>query len=80
MLTDIRISKINNKTPGTAALIKKGAVFLLDEATSMNKLSLEAIDRKMQEIRGNTNIMGNAVVLLSGDFRQTLPVIAREIL
>ncbi|RYE13994.1 MAG: hypothetical protein EOP45_20325, partial [Sphingobacteriaceae bacterium] len=52
-------------------------MFLLDEATSMNKLSLEAIDRKMQEIRGNTNIMGNAVVLLSGDFRQTLPVVAR---
>lgn len=68
---------IKTYNSGAATLLKKGAVFILDEATSMNKLSLEAIDRTMQEIRGNCNLMGNATMLLSGDFRQTLPVIAR---
>jgi len=43
-----------------------------------HKKSLEAIHRTMQDLRGNQNIFGGALILLSGDFRQTLPVIPRS--
>lgn len=32
----------------------------------------------MQDLNGNDKLFGSAVILLSGDFRQTLPVISRS--
>ena len=39
---------------------------------------MEALDRTMKDLRENTQLFGGALILLSGDFRQTLPVIARS--
>jgi len=39
-----------------------------------NKVLLEALNRTLQDLRGNILIMGGLTLLLSGDFRQTLPV------
>ncbi|KAG8235349.1 hypothetical protein J437_LFUL015858 [Ladona fulva] len=44
----------------------------------MHMKGLEALDRTMKDLRGNNRIMGGAVVVLAGDFRQTLPVIPRS--
>ncbi|KAG8235757.1 hypothetical protein J437_LFUL015378 [Ladona fulva] len=46
-----------------------------DECTMMHKKGLEALDRTMKDLSGNNWIMGGAVVVLAGDFHQTLPVI-----
>ncbi|KAJ8895238.1 hypothetical protein PR048_000563 [Dryococelus australis] len=46
-----------------------------DECTMAHKKSLEALDRTMQDLRNNQNRFGGAMILLAGDFRQTLPVI-----
>lgn len=43
-----------------------------------NKKSVEAFHRTMQDLRGNQQLFGGALILLSGDFRQTLPVIPRS--
>ncbi|XP_045446561.1 uncharacterized protein LOC123654719 [Melitaea cinxia] len=43
-----------------------------------HKKSLEAMDRTLQELRKNSEIMGGALLILSGDFRQTLPVIPKS--
>ncbi|XP_026467789.1 uncharacterized protein LOC113371377 [Ctenocephalides felis] len=43
-----------------------------------HKMSLEALDRTLKDLRDNQNIFGGAMILLSGDFRQTLPVIPRS--
>jgi ATP-dependent DNA helicase PIF1 len=43
-----------------------------------HKKALEALDRALQDIRGNNRPMGGAVTVLAGDFRQTLPVIPRS--
>ncbi|XP_055905316.1 uncharacterized protein LOC129940839 [Eupeodes corollae] len=44
-----------------------------------HKRSLEAlINRTLKDLRGNQNIFGGAIILLSGGFRQTLPVIPRS--
>lgn len=43
-----------------------------------HKLSLEALDRTLKDLRGNQELFGGVLILLAGDFRQTLPVIARS--
>ncbi|CAF4683798.1 unnamed protein product, partial [Didymodactylos carnosus] len=42
-----------------------------------HRQALEALDRTVQDLRGNGKHMGGVVVLLAGDFRQTLPVIPK---
>lgn len=42
-----------------------------------HKNSLEALDRTLKDLNDNTRLFGGALLLLSGDFRQTLPVIPR---
>lgn len=43
-----------------------------------HKKSLEALDRTLKDLRSNNNRFGGAMILLAGDFRQTLPVIPRS--
>lgn len=43
-----------------------------------HKKALEALDRTVRDLRRNARIFGGALILLSGDFRQTLPVISRS--
>ncbi|CAF1658077.1 unnamed protein product, partial [Didymodactylos carnosus] len=43
-----------------------------------HRQALEALDRTLQDLRGNGKHMCGVVVLLAGDFRQTLPVIPKE--
>ncbi|UYV80663.1 hypothetical protein LAZ67_19001307 [Cordylochernes scorpioides] len=45
--------------------------------TMAHKIALEALDRTLQDIRDDPQPMGGLVVLLAGDFRQTLPVVTR---
>ncbi|GBN25346.1 hypothetical protein AVEN_81905-1 [Araneus ventricosus] len=47
------------------------------EISKMHKHGLKAIDRTLQDLRGNKDLMGGLIVVLAGDFRQTLPVIPR---
>ena len=42
------------------------------------KKSLEALDRTMKDLRNHQNRFGGAMILLAGDFCQTLPVIPRS--
>lgn len=42
-----------------------------------HKLAFEALNLTLKDLRGNNQLMGGILLLLSGDFRQTLPVIPR---
>jgi ATP-dependent DNA helicase PIF1 len=42
-----------------------------------HKRALEAINISLQDIKGNNKIMGGIITVLSGDFRQTLPIIRK---
>lgn len=53
-------------------------IIVWDECTMAHKKSIEALDRTMKDIRNNTNLFGGVLILLAGDFRQTLPVIPRS--
>lgn len=61
-----------------ATVLKICKIIVWDECTMAHKKSIEALDRTLRDIRECDKIMGNALILLSGDFRQTLPVIPRS--
>lgn len=61
-----------------ATVLKLCRLGVIDESTMLNKQSLEALDRTLKDLRGINEPMGGALILLSGDFRQTLPVIRRS--
>ena len=52
-------------------------MIIWDESTMAHKRALEALDRTLQDLRDNRAQMGGLAVVLSGDFRQTLPVIPK---
>nr|XP_042903462.1 uncharacterized protein LOC122270396 [Parasteatoda tepidariorum] len=65
------------KHSGIAEVLRKCKIIIWDECTMAHKHSLEALDRSLKDIKDNTRLSGGALLLLSGDFRQTLPVIPR---
>lgn len=60
-----------------AAVLKICKLIVWDEAPMTHKEYMGALDRLLRDIRGNDQLMGNVLIVLAGDFRQTLPVIPR---
>ena len=60
-----------------AELLRKCKLIVWDECTMSHKQAFEALDRTLRDLRSNNFLMGGVPVLLSGDFRQTLPIISR---
>jgi hypothetical protein len=67
-----------SKGSGQAKVLQFCSAIIWDECTMSHKRALEAVDRLLQDIRGNKLLMGGTVLVLAGDFRQTLPVIPRS--
>ncbi|XP_036340418.1 ATP-dependent DNA helicase pif1-like [Rhagoletis pomonella] len=67
-----------SKNSGMAIVLKSCKIIIWDECTMAHKKSLEALDRTLRDFRGKDQPMGGALILLAGDFRQTLPVIPRS--
>jgi len=58
--------------------MKSAKVLILDEAPMLHRYNIEALDRYLKELTGKRlEFFGGKLVLLSGDFRQILPVIPR---
>lgn len=74
--TDTIVCNIKKKTP-KAELLKKADILIWDEISMMNRKGVEAVHRTLQDIRENECLMGGILVILAGDFRQTLPVVKR---
>ncbi|CAF3348294.1 unnamed protein product [Rotaria sp. Silwood2] len=66
-----------SKGIGEAKVLQECKLIVWDECTMAHRQALEARDRTLQDLRGNGKLMGGAVLLLAGDFRQTLPVIPK---
>lgn len=67
-----------SKNSAMAKVLQKSEIIIWDECTMSNKKALEALDRTMRDLRNSQRIFGGALILLSGDFRQTLPIIPRS--
>jgi hypothetical protein len=62
-----------------ATVLKHCKIIVWDECTMAHKHSLEAFNRTLKDIKNNDKLFGNTLLLLSGDFRQTFPVIPHSI-
>ena len=58
-----------------AKLIMMALIIVIDEATMLNNLLLQALDECLRDIMQTDEPFGGKVLVLCGDFRQTLPVI-----
>ncbi|XP_067950263.1 ATP-dependent DNA helicase PIF2-like [Watersipora subatra] len=65
------------KNSGTAQLLQRCVLIVWDECTMSHKLAFEALNLTLKDLRENNRLFGGVPLLLSGDFRQTLPVIQR---
>ena len=73
-------SELNGgKTKGPIAeLIKKTDLMIIDEVTMGSKLMFETIDRSLRKLRNEPNKpFGGITLVLSGDWRQCLPVVPK---
>lgn len=66
------------KQSSMSTLLKHCKIIIWDECTMAHKHSLEALNRTLKDIKNNDKLFGGTLLLLSGDFRQTLPVIPRS--
>ena len=60
-----------------AKILEVCELIVWDECTMAHRHALEALNNTLQDLRGNGENMGGVVVLLAGDFRQTLPVVPK---
>ena len=58
-----------------AKLVEMARLIVIDEATMLNNMLLEALDVCLRDIMNTDVPFGGKVPVLCGDFRQTLPVI-----
>jgi hypothetical protein len=66
------------KQSSMATVLKQCKIIIGDECTMAHKHSLEALNRTLKDLKDNDKLFGGTLVLLSGDFSQTLPVIPRS--
>ena len=58
-----------------ATLLKYSKILIMDEASSTSKHVYSCVDKFLRDARRRPNVpFGGMVVLLTGDFRQTLPI------
>ena len=58
-----------------AKLIEIAKIIVIDEAPMLHRFQLEALDRTLQDIMNDDKPFGGKILILSGDFRQTLAVL-----
>ena len=55
--------------------IRHAKMLIFDEATMAPHNAIACINRLLQQIMRNNNPFGGKIIILGGDFRQTLPVV-----
>ncbi len=66
------------KQDDLAMLIRQTKLILWDEAPMTNKFAFETVDQTLRDLIDRNEPFGGIVFVMSGDFRQVLPVIPRD--
>jgi ATP-dependent DNA helicase PIF1 len=66
-----------SKGTGEAKILQECELIVWDECTMSHRQALEALDRTLQDLRGNGKLLGGVLIPLADDFCQTLPVIPK---
>lgn len=76
-LNETSVSKMK-QTSLKAHSLREASLLIMDEITMIPKDGLRCIDRLLREIMQNANTpFGGKALVIGGDFRQTLPVVAK---
>ncbi|XP_055522853.1 ATP-dependent DNA helicase PIF7-like [Wyeomyia smithii] len=67
-----------SKSSGMGNILRTCEIIIYDECSMTHRDALEALHRTLKDFRGKNELFGGVLILLSGDFRQTLPVIPRS--
>nr|XP_042906016.1 uncharacterized protein LOC122270892 [Parasteatoda tepidariorum] len=67
-----------SKGSGMGKALRSCQLIKWEECTMAHKRSLEALNRTLKDLRGNEQLFGGALILLAGDFGETLPLIPRS--
>lgn len=65
------------KRSAMATVLETCKFIIQDLCIMAHKKALDALDRTLRDFRDNEKLMGRNLILLAGDFRQTLPVVPR---
>jgi ATP-dependent DNA helicase PIF1 len=65
------------KQDDLAVLIRQTKLIIWHEVPMINKFAFEAMDRTLRDLTDRNEPFGGIVFVMSGDFRQVLPVIPR---
>ena len=63
-------------TSSDADILRRATIIIWDESTMASKDALKCVNKLLQDIMQNDKPFGGKTILLGGDFRQTLPVVA----
>jgi hypothetical protein len=72
--TSVSSMRLNSAEAHT---LRQASLIIIDEITMLPKNGLRCIDKLLGEIMANDCPFGGKVFVVGGDFRQTLPVVAR---
>ena len=75
-LLDTSVSSMRLKSP-EADVLRQTSIIIIDEITMLPKHGLRCIDKLLKEIMSSQQPFGGKVIVIGGDFRQTLPVVPR---
>uniref|UniRef100_A0A8C5PSH2 ATP-dependent DNA helicase n=1 Tax=Leptobrachium leishanense TaxID=445787 RepID=A0A8C5PSH2_9ANUR len=64
------------QTSNDATILRKTKIIIWDESTMAPSDALRCVDKLLQELMKNNKPFGGKTIILGGDFRQTLPVVA----
>nr|XP_009796604.1 PREDICTED: ATP-dependent DNA helicase PIF4-like isoform X1 [Nicotiana sylvestris] len=73
--TDDNVSCNISKQTSLACLIQDAKLIIWDEVSMEKKRMIELLDLLLKDLMDSTILFGGKVVVLGGDFRQTLPVV-----
>ena len=65
------------KNSDCAELMRAASAIIWDEISAQHRLTVEAVDRTLRDLRGSVRPFGGLTVVLGGDFLQTLPVVPK---
>ncbi|GBM13182.1 hypothetical protein AVEN_64383-1 [Araneus ventricosus] len=64
-------------TSPEADKLRQAMLIIIDEITMLTKDGLRCIDSLLRDLMNNDKPFGGKVIIIGGDFRQTLPVVPR---
>jgi len=75
-LIDTSVSGLRQTSP-EADEFRQASLIIIDEVTMLPKDGLRCMDQILRDFMGNQDPFGGKVLVIGGDFRQTLPVVPR---